>query len=238
MEEIKSLPIKVKDIINTIGDYYRSEMDYGECSVGCGIVNGHRQYAHKYFYVSIHYHQFQDNGQYSSMYSFIAAVQKQLKEIEQELLKKHIVFIKDTEWAECGGTDCWGIPRRESIECVKGFVHITPAKSFIELQKWLQKKAQFTLNITDLYTCDVCQKRDSKSYDGHTYYAGDENYCKKVLNRLKGLYKNGNKVVANLETDEWVESGDYEYERYGRKRVCLSVTISTPTGRNAQRIVA
>ena len=224
--------IKVKDILDAVANYHQANINYGECTTMGGIVNGHRQHIHKYYWVEIGSERIQDNGEFNTLFSFAQALQKQFAALEEKLRKDNIVYIREKRDIVCGTDYVWHCDKYAELECVMGIVKITPCKSFIELQKWLQKKAKFTLGITDMYECDVCQKRSDKSYSNFTYLAGDEISCARLMKQIKDTYKSGNKVVAILDTHEWVDKGDYEYERYGRKHVYPRVTISTPTGRN------
>lgn len=228
--------IKVKDIINAVANYHQADINYGECTTMGGIVNGHRQHIHKYYWVEIGGKRVQDNGEFKTLFSFAQALQKQFAALEDKLRKDNIVYIREKQDIVCGTDYVWHCDKYAELECVMGIVKITPCMSFIELQKWLQKKAKFTLGITDMYVCDVCQKRSDKSYGNFSYLAGDEISCARLMKQIKDTYKSGNKVVAILDTHEWVDNSDYEYECYGRKHVYPRVTIYTPTGRNEKVI--
>ena len=224
--------INKQAILNAVANYSRADINYGECTTMGGIVNGHRQHIHKYYWVEIGSTRIQDNGEFKTMFSFVQALQKQFAALEEKLRKDNIVYIREKRDIVCGTDYVWHCDKYAELECVMGIVKITPCKSFIELQKWLQKKAKFTFGITDMYECDVCQKRSDKSYSNFTYLAGDEISCARLMKQINDTYKSGNKVTAILDTHEWVNNGDYEYERYGKKHVYPRVTISTPTGRN------
>jgi hypothetical protein len=153
--------------------------------------------------------------------------------------KENIIYIKEKKDIVCGTDYVWHCEKYAELECVLGLVKIVPCAEFKELQEWLKKNAKFDLRITDLYTCDVCQKRSSKSYSNIEYTATNPYECKRLLEKLKAEYKNGNKVVAELAEFEDIDGDEdrYEYEQYGYKEIKLQVRISTPTGRN-ERLIA
>lgn len=209
-EEPKQMPFTKDDVINAVKNYHQADVDIRSCSSG-------KQ--HKYFYVSIGGTDFQDNGKYEYAYGFAQAVQKVFAEIEKELEQENIVFVRKTAWLEYKYNYTWRSTDSAEIECVVGIVKITPSKSFLELKTWLKENANFDLKATDLYDCDVCQKRSSKSYSNFYYFAADENYCKKLLERAKTECKGS----AKIDEDEYIDNDPfrYEYEQYGKKRTSL-----------------
>ena len=231
--------IKVQDILNAVANYSRADINYGECTTMGGIVNGHRQHIHKYYWVEIGGTRIQDNGEFKTMFSFVQALQKQFAAIEEELRKENVIYVKEKKDIVCGTDYVWHCDKYAELECVLGLVKIVPCAEFKELQKWLKKNAKFDLRLTDLYTCDVCQKRSSKSYSNFEYTATHPYECKRLLEKLKAEYKSGNRALAKLVEIEDIDRNEdrYEYEQYGSKQVFLRVKISTPTGRN-ERLIA
>jgi len=231
--------IKVEDILKQLVNYPREDVNYGECTTMGGIVNGHRQHIHKYYWVRIGSMELNDNGEFETLFSFIQALQKQFAAIEEELHKENVIYVKEKKDIVCGTDYVWHCDKYAELECVLGVVKIVPCAEFKVLQEWLKKNANFDLGITDLYTCDVCQKRSSKSYSDFKYTAVYSYECKRLLDNLKATYKSGNKVVAELVEFEDIDGNEdrYEYEQYGCKEIKLQVRISTPTGRN-ERLIA
>lgn len=229
--EPKQMPFNQKDVINELGNYDSALVDYRSCSVGG---------KHKYYHIEIGAESFQDNGKYSdcNSYSFAQDCQKVFKSIEQDLLKQNIVFIREKVYMPNGYDSCWRCAKTDEIEVVTKIVRIEPSSYFKELQEWLKKHANFNLKVTDMFGCNICQKRNDKWYSNFTYYAMRDSYCKRMLDGIKATYKRGNKVVAELIVSEEMdyEPNRYEYEQYGYKTSQLHVTISTPTGRNAIKI--
>ena len=230
MAQQKLFPFTKEDVINAVKVYGNAVVD---------IRSYWRNGKHDHFYVEIGTEQFSDNGKYQYAYQFAVAVQKLFKEIEKELEKKNIVLMRKNCLLESGYDYCWRCAKTDELECVDGIVKIVTCAEFKELQSWLKKHAKFDLKVTDLFTCRVCQKRESKWYSHHNYTAANSYECKRLLEKLKAEYKSGNKVVAELSEFEDIDGNEdrYEYERYGYKEIKLQVRISTPTGRN-ERLVA
>lgn len=218
-EEPKQMPFTKNDVINAVKNYSRADINYGECTTMGDIVNGHRQHIHKYYWVEIGSTRIQDNGEFKTLFSFAQAMQKQFAALEEELRKENVVYIRDKKDIVCGTDYVWHCDKYAELECVLGLVKITPSKSFLELKTWLKENANFDLKVTDLYDCDVCQKRSSKSYSNFYYFAADENYCKKLLERAKAECKGS----AKIDEDEYIDNDPfrYEYEQYGKKRTSL-----------------
>ena len=212
--------IKVQDILNAVANYSRADINYGECTTMGDIVNGHRQHIHKYYWVEIGSTRIQDNGEFKTMFSFVQALQKQFAAIEEELRKENVIYVKEKKDIVCGTDYVWHCDKYAELECVLGLVKIVPCAEFKELQEWLKKNANFDLGITDLYTCDICQKRSSKSYSNFEYTATHFSACQRLLNDLKAK----GKVVVEIKEDEEIDNDPYryEYEQYGYKRVYLS----------------
>lgn len=231
--------ISKQEILNAVANYSRADINYGECTTMGGIVNGHRQHIHKYYWAEIGGTRVQDNGEFKTLFSFVQALQKQFAAIEEELRKENVIYIKEKKDIVCGTDYVWHCDKYAELECVLGLIKIVPCAEFKELQAWLKKNAKFDLRLTDLYTCDVCQKRSSKSYSNFEYTATHPYECKRLLEKLKTEYKSGNKVVAELVEFEDIDGDEdrYEYEQYGYKEIKLQVRISTPTGRN-ERLIA
>ena len=230
MTQQKLFPFTKEDVINAVKVYGNAVVD-----IRSYLVGG----KHDHFYVEIGNEQFSDNGKYEYAYQFAVAVQKLFKEIEKELEKENIVLMRQNRFLDSGWDYCWRCKKTDKLECVDRIVKIVPCAEFNELQSWLKKNAKFDLEVTDLFSCDVCQKRDSKWYSQYDYTAESSFECKRLLEKLKAAYKSRNKAVAELIEYEDIDGNKdrYEYEQYGYKRVSLQVRISTPTGRN-ERIVA
>lgn len=226
----KLFPFTKEDVINAVKVYGNAVVDIRSYWIGG---------KHDHFYVEIGTEQFSDNGKYKYAYQFAVTVQKLFKEIEKELEKENIVLMRQKSFLESGWDYCWRCTKTDELECVNGIVKIVPCAEFKELQSWLKKNAKFDLKVTDLFTCRVCQKRESKWYSQHNYTAASSYGCKRLLEKLKAEYKSGNKVVAELVEFEDIDGneGRYEYEQYGYKEIKLQVKISTPTGRN-ERLIA
>jgi hypothetical protein len=231
--------INKQEILNAVANYSHADINYGECTTMGNIVNGHRQHIHKYYWAEIGGTRIQDNGEFKTLFSFAQAMQKQFAALEEELRNENVVYIRDKKDIVCGTDYVWHCDKYAELECVLGLVKIVPCAEFKELQEWLKKNAKFDLRLTDLYTCDVCQKRSSKSYSNFGYTATYPYECKRLLENLKAGYKSGNKVVAELVEFEDTDKDPYryEYEQYGHKEIKLQVRISTPTGRN-ERLIA
>ena len=230
--------INKQEILNAVANYSRADINYGECTTMGDIVNGHRQHIHKYYWVEIGGTRIQDNGEFKTLFSFAQAMQKQFAALEEELRKENVVYIRDKKDIVCGTDYVWHCNKYAELECVLGLVKIVPCAEFKELQEWLKKNANFNLSVADLYTCDICQKRSSKSYSSFEYTATHFSVCKRLLNELKENYKKGNKVVVEIAEYEQIDNDPYryEYEQYGYKRVYLKVKISTPSGRKEKTI--
>ena len=230
MADFKLFPFTKEDVINSVKEYGNAVVDIRSYWIGG---------KHDHFYVEIGTEQFSDNGKYKYAYQFAVAVQNLFKEIEKELEKENIVLIRKLCFLDSGWDYCWRCTKTDKLECVDKIVKIVPCAEFKELQSWLKKNAKFDLGVTDLFTCDVCQKRESKWYSQYNYTAKSSYECKRLLEKLKAVYKSGNKAIAELIEFEDIDGNKdrYEYEQYGYKRVSLQVRISTPTGRN-ERIVA
>lgn len=226
----KLFPFTKEDVINAVKVYGNAVVDIRSYWIGG---------KHDHFYVEIGTEQFSDNGKYKYAYQFAVAVQKLFKDIEKELEKENIVLMRQKCFLESGWDYCWRCEKTDELECVNGIVKIIPCAEFKELQSWLKKNAKFDLKVTDLFTCRVCQKRESKWYSQHKYTAVSSYECKRLLEKLKAEYKSGNKVVAELVEFEDIDGNEYryEYEQYGYKEIKLQVKISTPTGRN-ERLIA
>ena len=226
MANFKLFPFTKEDVINSVKEYGNAVVDIRSYWVGG---------KHDHFYVEIGTEQFSDNGKYEYAYQFAVEVQKLFKEIEKE----NIILIRKLCFLDSGWDYCWRCTKTDKLECVDKIVKIVPCAEFNELQSWLKKNAKFDLGVTDLFTCDVCQKRDSKWYSQYNYTAKSSYECKRLLEKLKAVYKSGNKAIAELFEFEDIDGNKdrYEYEQYGYKRVSLQVRISTPTGRN-ERLVA
>jgi hypothetical protein len=231
--------INKQEILNAVANYSHADINYGECTTMGDIVNGHRQHIHKYYWVEIGGTRIQDNGEFKTMFSFVQELQKQFAAIEEELRKENVIYVKEKKDIVCGTDYVWHCDKYAELECVLGLVKIIPCAEFKVLQEWLKKNANFELGVTDLYTCDVCQKRSSKSYSDFKYTATYPYECKRLLENIKAVYKSGNKVVAELVEFEDIDGNEdrYEYEQYGYKEIKLQVRISTPTGRN-ERLIA
>ena len=216
--------IGVQDIINAVSNYSQTEIYYGECTIEGGIVNGHRQHIHKYYWTEIGRTRITDDGEFKTLFSFVQAVQKQFAAIEEELRSENIVYIREKKDIVCGTDYVWHCDRYAELECVAGIVKIVPCAEFKELQDLLKKNAGFDLGVTDLYTCEVCKKRSSKSYSGFEYTATHFSVCQRLLNELKAK----GKVVAEIKEDEDIDNDQsrYEYEQYGYKRVYLTLTAA------------
>ena len=223
-------PFTKEDIINAVKDYPRADVEISSCWIGG---------KHHHFYVEIGNKQFSDNGKYQYAYQFALAVQKLFANLEKELAKDNIVLIRKECWLESGWDYVWRCEKTTDLMCVENVVKIVPCAEFKELQSWLKKNAKFDLRVTDLFTCRVCQKRESKWYSQHNYTAANSYECKRLLEKLKAEYKSGNRVLAKLIEIEDIDGNEdrYEYEQYGYKQVFLQVKISTPTGRN-ERLIA
>lgn len=225
----KIFPFTKQDILNEIKNSGSATFDFGECNHGCG-----RNATHAYFYVTIGWTQYSDNGRYSRLESFIKVVQDHLNSMKAELEKDNIFFRTKIATIYCG-RDYWGCPIHNEIEYIYSCVNLTSNNDFLEIQKWLKKKANFDLKITDLYACNICQKRSSKSYSNFYYYSQNSNYCLELLNWLKDNFKQGNVVKVEIlenEDFDYYDRNRYEYEQYGTKNRYLKVTITTPSGRN------
>lgn len=224
----KIFPFTKQDILNEIKNSGSATFDFGECNHGCG-----RNATHAYFYVTIGWTHFTDGGKYSRLETFVKVVQDHLNSMKAELEKENIFFKTKKGNIYCG-RDYWGCPRYEDIEYICSCVKLTPTNEFLEIQKWLKKKANFDLKITDLYVCQVCQKRSSKSYNDYHYVAEYTRYITKMLNWLNENFKQGNVVNTEIIENEEIDCYDrnrYEYEQYGVKQRYLKITITTPSGR-------
>lgn len=215
MAQEKLFPFTKEDVINAVKEYADARVDIRSCR------NGNNTY----FYVEIGNEKFSDNGKYEYAYQFAVEVQKLFKEIEKDLGKDNIVLMRQTCFLESGWDRCWRCAKTDELECVDGIVMVVPCEEFKELQSWLKKHAKFDLKATDLFTCDVCQKRDSRWYNNHDYTATSSYQCKRLLEKLKAEHNSSNKVVAKLVVNEQIDNGDCECERYGYKSVTLQVTI-------------
>lgn len=230
---MNNFPFTKQDIINSVKEYRNANVDIRSCNSGCGS-----NAKHLYFYVTIGGVEYSDNGKYETAYDFAKAVQKQFREIEKELESENIVFVRDTAYLESGWDYVWRCVKTADLECVVKIVKITACKSFNELQKWLKEKADFELKVTDLYSCTICSKRDSKSYSDFDYTAENEYMCGKILERVKADYKKGNKVSVKIAETENLDNDEnrYEYEQYGWRYNDLLITFDTPSGRNKRTI--
>lgn len=230
MANFKLFPFTKEDVINSVKEYGNAVVDIRSYWVGG---------KHDHFYVEIGTEQFSDNRKYEYAYQFAVAVQKLFKEIEKDLEKENIVLMRKLCFLDSGWDYCWRCTKTDELECVDGIIKIVPCSEFKELQSWLKKNAKFDLGVTDLFTCRVCQKRENKLYSLHNYTTESSYECKRLLEKLKSVYKSGNKVIAELIEFEDIDGNKdrYECEQYGYKRVSLQVRISTPTGRN-ERLVA
>lgn len=230
MAVFKLFPFTKEDVINSVKEYGNAVVD-----IRSYLVGG----KHDHFYVEIGSEQFSDNAKYEYAYQFAVSVQKLFKEIEKELEKENIVLMRKPCFLNSGWDYCWRCTKTDELECVDEIVKIIPCAEFKELQSWLKKNAKFDLGVTDLFTCSVSQKRESKWYSQHDYTAESSYECKRLLEKLKAVYKSGNKAVAELiEYEEIDENEDrYDYEQYGYKRVSLQVRISTPTDINDRIVV-
>ena len=230
MANFKLFPFTKEDVINSVKEYGNAVVDIRSYWVGG---------KHDHFYVEIGTEQFSDNGKYEYAYQFAVAVQKLFKEIEKDLEKENIVLMRKLCFLDSGWDYCWRCTKTDELECVDRIIKIVPCSEFKELQSWLKKNAKFDLGVTDLFTCRVCQKRENKLYSLHNYTTESSYECKRLLEKLKSVYKSGNKVIAELIEFEDIDGNKdrYECEQYGYKRVSLQVRISTPTGRN-ERLVA
>ena len=210
MTQEMTFPFTKEDIINAVNKHPRASVDIRSSWVGG---------KHHHFYVAIGNKQFSDNGKYQYAYQFAVVVQKLFAEIEKELAKDNIVLTRKECWLESGWDYVWRSVKTTDLMCVEEIVKIVPCAEFKELQEWLKKNANFNLGVADLYTCDVCQKRSDKSYSNFYYFAADENYCKKLLERTKAECKGS----AKIDEDEYIDNDPfrYEYEQYGRK--CTSL---------------
>ena len=231
--EPKKFPFTIKDIINAVKNREVIEIDFRSCW-SCG--------KHKYHYVSIGGTDYQDNGEFSenNAYGFAQKVCKLLTSMESELRKKNIVFLRAKRYMSSGYSNLWHSVNTDEIEVIDKIVHIVPCKSFIDLQKWLKKHANFNLELTDLFRCSVCQKRSDKWYSNFDYDATHEVYCSKLLQLIKSNYKRGYQAQVELVVSEVMDTDTpdrYEYEQYGTKTSKLSILLLTPTGRKAARIV-
>ena len=180
MAQQKLFPFTKEDVINSVKEYGNAVVDIRSCWIGG---------KHHHFYVEIGTEQFSDNGKYQYAYQFAVAVQKLFKEIEKELEKENIVLMRQKCFLESGWDYCWRCKKTDELECVDGIVKIVPCAEFKELQSWLKKNAKFDLKVTDLFTCRVCQKRESKWYSQHNYTAASSYECKRLLEKLKAEYK-------------------------------------------------
>ena len=230
MANFKLFPFTKEDVINSVKEYGNAVVDI--CSYWVGGKHDH-------FYVEIGTEQFSDNGKYEYAYQFAVEVQKLFKEIEKELEKENIVLMRQNCFLDSGWDHCWRCTKTDELECVNEIIKIVPCSEFKELQSWLKKNAKFDLGVTDLFTCRVCQKRENKLYSLHNYTTESSYECKRLLEKLKSVYKSGNKAIAELIEFEDIDGNEnrYDYEQYGYKRVSLQVRISTQTGRN-ERLVA
>ena len=208
-------PFTKENIINAVSNYPRTNVDIRSCLVGG---------KHHHFYVAIGNKQFSDNGKYQYAYQFAVAVQKLFAEIEKDLAKENIILSRKESWLESGWDYTWRCQKHTDLMCVEEIVKIVPCAEFKELQEWLKKNAKFELGVADLYNCEICKKRDSKSYSGFEYTATHPNYCQMLLNDLKTK----GKVKVEIKEDEEIDNDPYryEYEQYGYKRVYLSATAA------------
>ena len=160
MIEPKNFPFTKEDITNAAKDQNRLSVSIRSCWVGG---------KHSYYYVEIGCEKYQDQGKYKSAYAFALAVQKLFAEIENELQAENLVFVRKLSYYESGKDYMWNMQKIEELESVVSIVKIVPSLEFLALQGWLKERANFNLRVTDLYDCDVCQKRDSKSYGNYAY---------------------------------------------------------------------
>ncbi|MCQ2739783.1 MAG: hypothetical protein MJ237_06105 [bacterium] len=239
-ENERNYPFTIEDVKTEIKkaerwDNSRFDVDYGECRHGCGSNS-----THAYYYVMFGWVQFQDGGKFRSMAAFIEDVSKRFDEMSAKLEKANIFFKKGTKFV-CDGYDYWHCPITKELSCVRDCLLLKPSTYFIEVQKWLKKKANFDLGLTDLYTCSICQKRSSKSYSNYYYYSvAHDGIWGKFFNDLKANYKQGNVVkveITEQENMDFYDRNRYEYEQYGNKSVKLKVTITTASGRNPRTFI-
>jgi len=230
--EPKEMPFNMADVLNALGNYRTAEVDYRTC-----WKNG----KHAYHYVAIGAVNFQDKGMYGekNAYSFAQQVQKLFAGMEDELRKQNIVFVRKKIYLSNGIDYVWRSVKEDELNCVDKIVRITPCDEFIDLRNWLKQYAGYELQLTDLYTFDICQKRSSKSYSNYSYTAVNPIVCRNILASLKAHYKKGNKITIDfniVENMEDFERDRYEYEQYGYGRREMVVKITTATGRNPQCI--
>ncbi len=230
-KESKKLPFTVNDIKKSLFDNY-TDVYYVDSRHGSGRTAQHASYR-----VKIGSTYFDDDGIYKTQYAMVQAVQKMFKNIEPQLQKQNIVLIREIASFENGKDYTWNSIRYDDLENVCAITKIEPCKQFLKIQKLLQKGG-FNLSITDIYSCNVCQKRSNKSYSNFDYYATDESYCENLLAQLKQVYKSGDKIVVRLTDVENFEEPEYddreryyETEQYGYKRTQLNIEITKPSGK-------
>jgi len=227
-------------LIEKMNDYkavcsqFNVEVNIYSCNQGCG-----RDAKHLYYYVQIGHDEIRDGGKFRTAYAFAEYINKVFKSFEVDLRKQNIFFVWEEDWFENGIDYVWRSPKNDKLDSVSKIVKITPSKSFYDLQSWLKKKANFELNIFDLYTCSICQKRSSKHYSNYNYTCKNDSKMSRYLNELKKNYKQGYKVVVNKFEEDYFDGYDgnrYEYEQYGSRDSWVEVAISTPTGRNEKKV--
>lgn len=218
-------------LISKFKDNDSLEIHYYSHSQGSGRDSIHKNY---YMEIGLYGDTFSDEGKFKTAYAFVGHINNILDSMEEELRKENIHIIKSRNWFENGYDYRWNSRKTDEIVCATKMLKIVPSKSFYDLQGWLQKKADFKLGAFDIYSCSICQKRMSNTYDSFTYYCKYNKFIADYLTELKNAYKQGYKVVAKIcenETFEYDYNKYSEYEQYGRKTSYLEVTTTTNSGR-------
>lgn len=139
-------------------------------------------------------------------------------------------------FSEVYGDGYW-TPRETHFNKVE--IYAAPIKEFIQMQKLIEKYANFTLHETDVYHVRVCGKRSSWSDVGRVdYLCYNKQKCDKVIELLKK--KRTSRDNVKVEVKEYFshgDEGDYkcaihmESEWYGYRGQKMELTITTPKGK-------
>lgn len=154
----------------------------------------------------------------------------------REALKefKGLTIVEKTQWYPTGKTDCWGCTITAEHKFVTKIVRIDQCKSFIAINKWLEKRGIAPIGSVDMYVADLCKKRSSVSVSNHYFLAEDEKYCAGLLGYLRKNKSPKDTITIEIKTDDSYDGdcgSNYEYETYGRRVAYPHIIIKTPTGR-------
>lgn len=123
------------------------------------------------------------------------------------------------------------------IQITQGIMlHVKPCKEFVKLCKTLEKHADISIHLADLYSVNISGKRGGnwRESGSKTYYAFSPRICTVVLEWIHKNKRPSDRLIANIEEGEDCEdmeySRRYETECYGVKHRYLSLVIQKGRG--------